>query len=73
LHLSQHEDLASKSRDKAAFTETNTRWAQNGNDIADFLSTANPHGRSAPSRRHRSQRVDEPRARRSAASRLIAA
>jgi hypothetical protein len=32
-----------KSGDKAAFAETNTRWAQNGNDIADFLSTANPN------------------------------
>jgi hypothetical protein len=32
-----------KSGDRAAFAETNTRWARNGDDIADFLSTANPH------------------------------
>jgi hypothetical protein len=32
-----------KSGDKAAFAETNTKWAKNGDDIADFLSGANPN------------------------------
>ncbi|MEO7132416.1 MAG: hypothetical protein ABIZ07_13685 [Dermatophilaceae bacterium] len=33
---------AAKAGDTAAFTEANTRWYANGNDIADFLSKANP-------------------------------
>jgi hypothetical protein len=32
-----------KSGDKAAFAATNSKWATNGDDIADFLSKANPN------------------------------
>lgn len=32
-----------KSGDKAAFATTDAKWARNGDDIADFLSQANPH------------------------------
>ena len=32
-----------KSGDKAAFAATDARWAKNGDDIADFLSQANPN------------------------------
>jgi len=33
---------AAKSGDDAAQTAANTQWSENGNAIADFLSTANP-------------------------------
>lgn len=33
---------AAKSGDTAAFNDANTRWYANANDIASFLSTANP-------------------------------
>ena len=33
---------AAKAHDSAAFTEANTRWYANANDIADFLAAANP-------------------------------
>jgi hypothetical protein len=32
-----------KSGDKAAFAATDAKWARNGDDIADFLSQANPN------------------------------
>jgi hypothetical protein len=33
---------AAKAGDDAAFTEANTRWYANSDDIADFLASANP-------------------------------
>jgi hypothetical protein len=36
-----------KSGDKAAFAATDAKWARNGDDIADFLSKANPNWPSA--------------------------
>ena len=33
---------AAKAGDTAAFNAANTRWYDNGNDIADFLAAANP-------------------------------
>ncbi len=33
---------AAKIKDEAKFNETNTKWKQNGQEIADFLSSANP-------------------------------
>jgi hypothetical protein len=33
---------AAKSGDTAAFNDANARWYANGNEIADFLATANP-------------------------------
>jgi hypothetical protein len=34
---------AAKAGDTAGFAAARTRWYANGNDIADFLSAANPH------------------------------
>jgi len=33
---------AAKSGDTAAFDDANSRWYANGNDVADFLASANP-------------------------------
>jgi len=52
-----------KSGDKAAFAATDAKWARNGDDIADFLSKANPNWPSATLRQmmkmHLSTTTDE--------------
>lgn len=44
-HITIAVDLVkhAKTGDKAAFGATDARWAKNGDDIADFLSKANPN------------------------------
>jgi hypothetical protein len=48
-HISQAADLlkAAKSDDNKKFDEVNKMWKQNGEEIADFLSKANPNWKQA--------------------------
>lgn len=51
-HISIAVDLikAAKAGDKAAQQQADNKWQQNGVEIADFLSKANPTGRARRSR-----------------------
>jgi hypothetical protein len=68
-HITQAADLlkATKKDDKKAFDEINKKWKENGEEIAIFLSKANPHWKLAEMKKmmadHLSLTIDEASAR----------